>query len=193
MPARMRLARKTAVAACALLLAIGLAACNDKEPGIDEPAREGLALDLAGIDYNVFITRELNPAIPPDNAYYKGPATGKGQTLYGVFILACNNSSTGGARQTARDFEIVDNQGNRFRPSDLPPENDFAYRPGRLAPKECIPAPGSVAQLGPTGGAMLLFKLPLSNTENRPLELEVRGPFDEAEGKQGRLTFKLDI
>jgi hypothetical protein len=45
-----------------------------------------------------------------------------------------------------------------------------------------------MAQLGPTGGAMLLFKLPLQTTENRPLELEVQG-----QGDDDKLTFELDI
>ena len=190
----MRLASKTASAACALLAAAGLAACKkDLEQGVDEPAREGLALNLGGVDYNVFITRELNPGITPDNAYYKGPGPSKGQTLYGVFIQACNSSSDAGPYETADDFEIVDNQGNHFRPSDLPEDNDFAYRPRRLGPKECIPEPGSVAQLGPTGGAMLLFKLPLANTENRPLELEVRRPAGTPTKGPDKLTFTLDI
>ena len=60
-------------------------------------------------------------------------------------------------------------------------------RRATLHPDECIPEAGSVAQLGPTAGSMLLFKLPLENTENRPLELEIEGEGDEA------LTFELDI
>ena len=183
----MSLARTTAAVACALALAGGLVACgNEKEQGVEEPAREGLALELDGVDYNVFITRELNPDIPPDNAYFKGPAPGKGQTLYGVFIQACNSSSDGPARQTANEFEIVDNQGNKFEPTELPEDNDFAYHPGMLSPKECIPEAGSVAQLGPTAGSMLLFKFPLENTENRPLELTI----EQAGEKR---TFTLDI
>jgi hypothetical protein len=47
-----------------------------------------------------------------------------------------------------------------------------------------------VAQLGPTAGSMLLFKLPLQNTENRPLELEIENP---SEGEPEALTFELDI
>jgi len=54
-------------------------------------------------------------------------------------------------------------------------------------PDECIPEEGSVAQLGPTAGSMLLFRLPLENTEYRPLELEIQG-----EGED-HLTFELDI
>jgi hypothetical protein len=182
----MPLPTKTIAAACALLLAGGLAGCGDEEPGVDEPAREGLALELSGVDYNVFITRQLNPAIPPDNAYYKGPPVTKGQTLYGVFLQACNNSDE--AQRTASEFKILDNQGNEFEPAELPEENDFAYRATELNPKECIPQSGSVAQLGPTAGSMLLFRLPLAITENRPLELEVESP---VAGEH--LTFELDI
>ena len=46
---------------------------DEHEPGVEEPAREGLAIHVGGIDYNVFITRELNLEITPDKAYYEGP------------------------------------------------------------------------------------------------------------------------
>jgi hypothetical protein len=181
----MPLPTKTIAAACALLLAGGLAGCGDEEPGVDEPAREGLALELSGVDYNVFITRQLNPAIPPDNAYYKGPPVTKGQTLYGVFLQACNRTKE--SQQAVEDFKIKDAQGNEFEPEDLPEDNKFAYHPAELLPHECIPEVGSVAQLGPTAGSMILFRLPLENTEYRPLELEVEGAGEE------HLTFELDI
>ena len=43
-----------------------------------------------------------------------------------------------------------------------------------------MPARGSLAQQGPTSGAMLLFNLPLAATENRPLQLHIRGQQDQA-------------
>jgi hypothetical protein len=163
---------KPMLAACALLAALALPACGpEKDPGAKTPAREGLGIPLAGIDYDVFITRELNLRVPPDNAYYKGPAPGKGQTLYGIFLQACNHGNR--ARHTVGRFKVVDSQGNSFDPTPLPRDNAFAYQPQLLAPDQCVPAAGSVAQLGPTAGAMLLFRLPLSITENRPLELEL--------------------
>ena len=64
--------------------------------------------------------------------------------------------------------------------------NNFLYEPTVLDPDQCIPEAGSVAQLGPSAGTMLLFRLPLQNTENRPLELEI-------EGEEGTLTFELDL
>jgi hypothetical protein len=177
--------RRLALAACVLGLSVGVAACGDDEPGVDEPAREGLALDLDGVDYNVFITRQLNPEIPPDDTYYTGPEPAPDETLFGVFIQACNNSDE--ARQTTDSFTIVDNQGNEFEPEQLEAGEVIAYEPGELDPKECIPEAGSVAQLGPEAASMLLFRLPLQVTENRPLELEIEGEGEE------HLTFELDI
>ena len=181
----MRLRRLT-VAACVLAVAgpLGLAACGDEHPGVDEPAREGLALELDGITYNVFITRQLNPRVPPDGAYVTDDAP-PGETLYGVFIQVCNHSDE--AHETVSDFLVKDNQENEFEPEELPADNAFAYAPRTLNPDECIPEAGSVAQLGPTAGSMLLFQLPLETTENRPLELEMEGESGET------LTFELDI
>lgn len=173
------------LAACLLVLAapLGLLGCGDEEPGIDEPAREGLAIGLGGIDYTVFITRELNPRITPDNAYVTDEAP-PGEALYGIFLRACNTSDD--QRAAASEFTVTDNQHNTFEPEPLPADNHFAYAPVTLEPKECIPEAGSVAQLGPTAGSMLLFKFPLENTENRPLELEI-----EQNGE--KRTFELDI
>jgi hypothetical protein len=63
--------RTLAACALALVLAGGLAACgaSHDEIGVEEPAREGLAVNIGGLDYNVFITRELNLAITPDKDY----------------------------------------------------------------------------------------------------------------------------
>ena len=172
-----------AFAAAAVLVPL-LSACGD-EPGVDEPAREGLAIDIDGINYNVFITRELNLAIPPDKAYYNGPAAKPGNALYGVFIQACNISENEDRVSTA-DFVVEDNQGTEFEPLELEEDNAFAYRSTKLRGNECVPEEGSVAQLGPTAGSMLLFDFPLENTENRPLELVVKSG-----GETKR--FELDI
>jgi hypothetical protein len=176
--------RRLALIACVLGLAAGLAACGDEEIGFDEPAREGLALELDGLEYNVFITRQLNPAVPPDGAYVTEEAP-PGEVLYGVFIQVCNRSDE--IHRSVDRFMVRDNQENRFEPEELPEDNHFAYNPRELAPDECIPDAGTVAQLGPTAGSMLLFQLPLQNTENRPLELEIEGENGET------LTYELDI
>ncbi len=183
----MVLRRAMIAAACVLALALSgaVAGCGEDEQGVDEPAREGLALELDGIEYNVFITRQLNTAIPPDSAYYDGPPADKDETFYGVFIRACNRTDE---PQTPTDFfKITDNQENEFLPVTLPDDSPFAFHAVELKPDECIPEAGSVAQLGPANASLLLFKLPLTTTENRPLELEIEG-----EGSN-KLTYELDI
>jgi hypothetical protein len=171
--------RNRTLAACALALAFagGLGACGTDHDaiGVEEPAREGLAVDIGGLDYNVFITRELNIAITPDRAYYDGPPPEPGHNLFGVFIQVCNTGE-GEALESASEFKAIDNQGAEFEPIELPEDNAFAYAPRELGPEECIPEDGSVAALGPTGGSLLLFDFPLENTENRPLELEITSP-----------------
>jgi hypothetical protein len=186
--------RKHTIAACALSLALagGVGACGSDghELGVEEPAREGLAIDIGGIDYNVFLTRQLNLNIPPDKAYYDGPAAKPGNTLYGVFIHVCNLGEE--ALPTAQEFLVKDNQGNEFEPIELPEDNAFAYNAKELQPEQCIPEDGSVAQQGPTAGSMLLFDFPLENTENRPLELEVTSP-RTVEHKAETKRFLLDL
>jgi hypothetical protein len=190
----MGLRNLTATAACALALAslAGLSGCGKtEEPGVDEPAREGLAIDVGGIDYDVYITRELNLRIPPDSAYYNGKPAAKNHALYGVFLKTCNNGSK--PRMTASTFSVEDNQGNTFKPIELGKDNPFAYRATRLLPGDCLPERGSVAQQGPTAASMLLFDFPLQNTENRPLDLKIEGPYDFAQGKQETKTVELDL
>jgi hypothetical protein len=168
-----RLAR-TAAAALAALALTALSACGnaDHEPGVEEPAREGLAIPVDGVDYNVFITRQLNPEIQPDVAYYDEQPEA-GSALYGVFLEACNNGDE--PAEAVDAFVIHDNQGDAIEPVELPEDNAFAYRGRELEPGECIPEVGSVSQLGPNAGALLVFEVPLEQTENRPLELEIAG------------------
>jgi hypothetical protein len=192
--------------ACALL-ALAVAGCGTKGEDKD-PVREGIATNLAGLDYNVFITRQLNPKSVEDRDYFAGNETAPEclpqkpgsetpvqltpeerpqkcpTNLYGVFVQVCNETSDGAptaarepteikGREFAGDFEIEDAQGNKFEPIALPATNVFAYRGRPLKKGDCIPASGSAASNAPTGGALLVFRLPVAATENRPLELSV--------------------
>lgn len=195
--ALIRVPRMAAACAAALALAGGLSACGFEKPELgteEEPGREGLALELGGVDYNLFITRELNLRITPDKAYYKGPEAAPGKVLYGVFLKTCG--ATKGERPTSlpvRNFVVRDNQGNEYHPKQLPEDDSFAYQPRPLSYEECIPQSGSVAQQGPTAGSMLLYEFPLQNTENRPLEMVIEGPYDLVEGKRESLHVELDL
>jgi hypothetical protein len=141
----------------------------------------------------VFLTRQLNLSNEEDKGYLPGHAEAPpGKGLYGVFLEACNKSSSKNAVAASRFF-IEDTQGNRFEPEGLGQDNPFAYHGGTVPPQNCEPSRGSLAQQGPTSGALLLFELPLAATENRPLELHIEGPYDAAAGKASEATVILDI
>ena len=186
--------RPVAVLLALLALAASVAATGcgkSEEEKLSEPKREGLSFKLDELDYNVFITRQLNIRNAEDHDYYRGPDAPPGSALYGVFLQVCNDAAS--PRTSASDFKIVDTQNEEFRPKKLPKTNFFAYQPTKLHPEGCLPIPGSAAASGPTGGSLLLFQLPISATENRPLELEVRGPFNPKTGKYDKAKVELDI
>src|SRR5438876_12088581 len=165
----MRARRLTSVAAACAAVAIGAAGCSSGRPG--GVGREGKPVTVAGLSYNVFITRELNLRDAEDRGYYRGPEAPPGFALYGVFIRVCNQKH--GFRTPLSTFTIEDNQGNRFHPLPLPADNVFAYRSRRLSHKACIPETGRPAADDPTAGALLLDRFPLSALENRPLEMDI--------------------
>lgn len=197
----------SAVAACALgAILLVLAACGPRGELGDEARkhlergesafgglREGLVFPVDGVDYSVNISRELNVRDPEDRQYYHGPDPPTGYTLFGVFIRACNSRENREVRQTAREFAVVDTQDHRFLPLPLPETNVFAYQPERLPPGECIPRLASATNFGPTGGSMLLFRLPSAALENRPLELEIQGVFDAFKGERQTAVVELDV
>jgi hypothetical protein len=190
--AHRRLHRFAAICALALLAAALLSACGKEGNKPGETVPEGLSTPLGGLRYTVFLTRQLNLANEEDKGYLPGAKEAPpGKGLYGVFLEACNKGKKDAVASSS--FEITDTQGNTFEPTDLSQDNPFAYHGGVVAPENCEPSRGSLAQQGPTSGAMLLFELPLAATENRPLELHIRGPFDPVKGKVSEATVTLDI
>ena len=196
LPARMahrRPLRLAAICAIALLAGGALAACG-KQHKAGEPVREGLSIPLGGLRYTVFLTRQLNLKSTEDSGYAPGmKEAAPGHGMYGLFVEACNKGKHPADAMSADRFTIVDAQGDEYHALGLGPDNPFAYRGGSVLPENCMPARGSLAQQGPTSGAIVLFDLPLAATENRPLELRIQGPFDVATGKSAEAVVTLDI
>ena len=198
-PPRALLAGAVAVAV------LGLAACGPEGERGDEARktlekgksatglREGLIFPVDGIHYNVTISRQLNVRDPEDRQYYQGPEPPPESTFLGVFIRACNPGASKRARQLSRSIAVVDTQENRFTAIPLPDTNPFSYQPVRLAPGECLPEASSATNFGPTGGVMLLYQLPLSSLENRPLELEIEGVYNAMTGERQTAAVELDL
>ena len=184
----MRLASlRSALIACAAA-ALVASGCGEEEEG--EAKREGLGVDVGGLTYNVYITRQINQRDAEDRAYYHGPEPKPGTTYYGVFISVCNEEGDEPLRPVD-EFKVVDNQGNEFEPLEVEEENAFAYRSRLLPKKACVPEDGSVAASGPTAGALLVFEIPVQSIENRPLELEIEDEGDDGEIEHGAIELDL--
>ena len=161
-----------------VVLALFAAGCGNKEAETLRGDTEGSYLDLGGLKYQVQISRLLNPSSVEDRAYLIGLDAGQrrlpsGQQWFGVFMRVENAGQRKNVR-AATDFTIVDTQNNKFRPIQLAPANVFAYRGGTLQPTNVLPQPDSPAGQGSIQGSLLLFKIPVADFENRPLELQIR-------------------
>jgi hypothetical protein len=191
MPRRMTLpSRRTGALACLLISLVAFTGCKNTRE--NDAGREGLPETIGHIDYNVFITRELNLRDVEDRGYYQGPEAPPGFALYGVFLQACNEATSGPHWTTASKFQIEDTQGNTFHPIPIPATNQWAYKARPLRQQNCIPQKGSLTASGPTNGALLIFRLPLATLENRPLDLRITAPPDASGQRQSKLI-ELDI
>jgi hypothetical protein len=183
-------ARRLWIIVCAVGLVVGLAACGQE----DRPPSElnnGVYVDAGPITYQLQISRELNQYAVEDRQYLAGlPAgsetLGPNQLWYGVFLWAKNQ--TDHPQTTAKSFVIVDSSHHFYYPIELNAElNAYAWSPQLLEPSGVQPVPNTTAYYGPTGGNLLLFKLPTSVYSNRPLTLQI----SPNTGKAGEISLDL--
>lgn len=175
-----RLRRPLAILA-ALLVSGGLAACG-KHPDENAPVvraeTEGLYLNIGDLNYQVQISRQLNPYDTQDKSLLVDiPPAEQGlrpdQVWFGVFMRVQNE--TGTPRLPANDIEIVDTQDNVFRPLLIGPNNPFAYRSAVPVPAlDVMPIQDTPTFNTAIRGAMILFKVTLQSLTNRPLELKIQ-------------------
>jgi hypothetical protein len=165
-----------------LALAVGLTACDTSEN--KQELEEGVPVELGELQYNVIFSRFLNPNDVEDKEYLLGqPAPQADQLYLGVFVQILNKSHDSDATIPS-GWVVTDTENNDYLPltSDSPYALHFA---DPIGPEEQVPALGSTAQAGPIDGSMVLFAIPDTATDNRPLELTIPG-----EG--GPAKYKLD-
>jgi hypothetical protein len=160
------------------LAALAVGACGNKQARTLHGATEGEYIDVGPMKYQVQISRLLNPTDPEDRGYLvdlpAGEALGASNEWFAVFMRVENGSENAGP--TASEYEIVDTQENRYTPIQMGPKNVFAYRAGTLGAHQVLPFSSSPAGQNSIQGAMLLFKIPVENFANRPLELRISPP-----------------
>ena len=118
------LARLTRLVSLTALAAAALAAsgCGNKEAVVTLAETEGIYVDVGELDYQVQLSRILNPAIVPDRDYFQGlPAAQRvlrnSEAWFAVFIRVQN--STDEIHESASEFEIIDTQENSFEPVEF--------------------------------------------------------------------------
>ncbi|HEX7299113.1 MAG TPA: hypothetical protein VF257_08895 [Solirubrobacteraceae bacterium] len=160
------------------LAALALGACGNRHARTLHAATEGEYVDVGPLKYQVQISRLLNPTSTEDRAYLvdlpSGQDLGPADEWFAVFMRVENE--TDDPQPAAAQYEIVDTQDNVYRPIQFGPKNVFAYRAGTIGPEQILPLPDSPAGQNSIQGALLLFKIPFRNLENRPLELRIPAP-----------------
>jgi hypothetical protein len=158
-------------------LSVGISACGYESEHKD--VVEGEPVELGDLTYNAIFSRFLNSDDTEDSEYLSGqPDPPLGSTYFGVFVEVHNETEE--TQQLADHFKIIDVDHQEFEA--LESESPFAFPlGGTLEEHEQIPVLDSTAQTGPIEGSLVLFLLPDSASENRPLILEVPGDEGPAE------------
>jgi hypothetical protein len=183
--------RRLWIFACALGLALGIAACGQTSSPTSV-LNNGVYINAGPVTYQLQISRELNPYATEDKQYLAGLPAGAGslspsQLWYGVFLWAKNQTQH--PQPTSNNFVIVDSSGGRYYPLHLDTTiNSYAWTQQVLAPSAIEPAPNTTASEGPTQGGLVLFKLPTAVYSNRPLTLQI---YPSGGGKPGQISLDL--
>jgi hypothetical protein len=190
---------KAIPAAIALVVAVGGCATSSydtahQKPGgplagheIADANNDGTYVSAGALTYQLEISRQLNQYAVEDSQYIRGlpkgtTAPNREQLWYGVFLWAKNQTHE--PHITADNFEIVDTQGNVYKPLKLDKAlNPFAWTSETLQPQDTEPGEDTTAAQAFTQGGLLLFKLNSTIYNNRPLTLFILSPDNKKIGE----------
>jgi hypothetical protein len=177
MPRRNRIVLPLLAALVLTALAFGVSACGYSSDSKD--VVEGEVVKLGDLKYQVIFSRFLNPHDNEDAAYLVGQAPPRdGSAYFGVFLEVQNKSEE--TQTLADSFSIEDADHQTY--NAIPSESLYAFPAGgKVQSQEPVPTPDSTPQQGPIEGSLVLFELPETASQNRPLVLSIPGPEGPAE------------
>ena len=186
----MQVSRFLPIAAALAIATAGLTGCGVH--GVkNEGKNEGYYVHAGGLEYQVQISRQLNPYDFEDRDYLvglpKGAELRKGEEYFAVFIRAFNRDKE--PAPATNDFYMTDTTGTRYTPIDVDTRvNRVAFRPAMVNPSDQLPLPGSLARDNTTQGGLILFRVPVTAYDSRPLVLHINPP-----GGGEAATVNLDV
>lgn len=153
---------------CAFALAT--AGCGGPE-AVEAEGNEGEPVEVASLEYNVQITRFLNPNDNEDSEYLVGkPAARPGKAYLGVFLVIENQTDT--PRPSASQYTVADTLDNEYDAVDS--GSPYALDIGAEVPaKSQLPLPDTTPYAGFNKGSLLIFEVDQEVSENRPLRLHI--------------------
>ncbi len=153
-------------------LALSVSACGYESH--EKEVVEGEPVELGELSYNAIFSRYLNPSDNEDSAYLVGqPPPPPGSAYFGVFFEVQNESEE---PQTLADSMTIEDADHRVFEA-LPSESLYAMPlGGEIEEQEQVPILDSTPEQGSIEGSLVLFQLPASASEARPLTLEIPGP-----------------
>jgi hypothetical protein len=182
--------RRTIAIVMSLALVAALSACGNKQNKTLKAETEGIYIDLGQLKYQVEISRPLNAADVEDREYLRGVTDqlGPEDVWFAVFVRVQNESDN--VQKPATQFDITDTQEQEYNPVSIDKTaNVFAYDPVAIPGKGLLPNVNSIASQNSINGELLLFKMPRTTLDNRPLELKIHNPDDS----QSFGTVNLDV
>lgn len=167
-------------------LALGLSACGNKEDRITRAETEGIYVNVDELKYQVQLSRQLNPAaIPEDKTFLEGIDEAEAELApdevwFAIFVRVENESDV--EQTPTEEFELEDQQGNKFEPVEIDEANPFRYDLTPIRPNSYAPGPDTIArQVSSVGGMLRLFKVKYETLDNRPVELIIRSTASDEE------------
>ena len=176
----------------ALAGAAALAGCGSGEHA---PYADNLGpgyVELDHLNYQIQISRQLNPYSDEDGPYLAGFTASQRQLPptqeWFAISLQVYNWSNAAHTPTSR-FYITDTLGERFDPIANSVPNPFSYVPVSIPAGKQLPTITSDAFAGWTQGEFLVFKIPYTSLPDRPFVLHLANPANGSDQAQ----IELDV
>ncbi len=157
-----------------LALAVSVSGCDREVHSLE--AREGTRISLDNAFYQVQLSRQLNPKDVGDSFYLEGqPAPSPGDSYFGVFIRVDNEEHDQRVLPVGIDkMKLTTSSGKEFTPLEVKAPG-WGYAPAPIGKGGMLPIPNTPAHIGPIRGGLILFRMPLSALDDRPLRLSIEG------------------